>query len=150
MQLAGNGGYDMGTERLHGHAEGNDMMLSKFVTVQQAKMGVDGVVSVVADANGTLTEPGLKANVKLTGVTYEGQGVGDATAALHSEGKVLYFTANSTLVGAKVDATGQMQLTGDYQAQAKVTVAGLDIGKPLAMFGPGTMKAQSSSMAWRR
>jgi len=144
MQLAGNGGYDMGTDRVHGHAEGKDITLSKFTTVQQAKMGVDGVASVVADANGTLAEPGLKANVQLTGVTYEGQGVGDATAALHSEGKVLYFTANSTLVGAKVDATGQMQLTGDYQTQAKVTVAGLDIGKPLAMFGPGTVKAQSS------
>ena len=36
-----------------------------------------------------------------------------------------------------------MQLAGDYQAQAKLTVAGLDIGKPLAMFGPGTVKAQS-------
>jgi translocation and assembly module TamB len=107
-------------------------------------MGGEGVVSVVADANGTLAEPGLKATLKLTGVTYEGQGVGDATAALHSEGKVLYFTANSTLVGAKVDATGEMQLTGDYQTQAKVTMAGLDIGKPLAMIGPGTVKAQSS------
>ena len=124
--------------------KGTILLLSKFVTVQQAKTGVDGVVSVVADANGTLTEPGLKANVKLTGVTYEGQGVGEATAEVHSEGKMLYFTANSTLVGAKVDATGQTQLTGDYQTQAKVTVAGLDIGKPLAMFGPGTVKAQSS------
>jgi translocation and assembly module TamB len=46
-------------------------------------------------------------------------------------------------VGAKVDATGQAGLTGDYPAQAKVTVAGLDIGKPIAMFGAGNMKAQS-------
>src|SRR6185312_9134314 len=57
MQLGGNGGYDMGTDRVHGHAEGKDITLSKFTTVQQAKMGVDGVASVVADANGTLAEP---------------------------------------------------------------------------------------------
>ncbi|WP_433984789.1 hypothetical protein RBB78_10300 [Tunturiibacter empetritectus] len=55
----------------------------------------------------------------------------------------MYFTADSTLVGAKLNASGQLRLTGDYQTQAKMTVAGLDIGKPLGMFGPGTMKAQS-------
>ncbi|MEI9981503.1 MAG: hypothetical protein WDN23_21430 [Edaphobacter sp.] len=58
-------------------------------------------------------------------------------------GRRLYFTANSMLVGAKVDATGQAGLTGDYPLQAKVTVAGFDIGKPLAMFGSQSMKAQS-------
>ncbi len=40
--------------------------------------------------------------------------------------------------------TGQTGLTGDYPTQAKLTFAGLDIGKPMAMFGPGTMKAQST------
>ncbi len=35
-------------------------------------------------------------------------------------------------------------LTGDYPAQAKVTITGFDIGKPMAMFGPGTMKVRST------
>jgi translocation and assembly module TamB len=143
MQIAGNGGYDMGSQHLHGHVAGNNLVLSKFVTVQKAKMSVDGVVSVVADANGTLTEPALKADIKLANVTYEGQAVGEAVAEAHSEGKTMYFTANSTLVGAKLDAMGQMQLDGDYPMQAKLTVAGLDIGKPLAMFGAGGVTAQS-------
>jgi len=143
MQIAGNGGYDYGSEHLHAHAEGHDILLSKLVTVQEAKTDLDGVVSVVADANGTLTEPGLKANVKIAKATYQGQGIGEAVVDAHSQGSVVYFTANSTLVGAKVDATGQAGLTGDYPLQAKVTVAGLDIGKPIAMFGPGNMKAES-------
>jgi translocation and assembly module TamB len=143
MQIAGNGGYDMGSQHLHGHVAGNNLVLSKFVTVQKAKMSVDGVVSVVADANGTLTEPALKADIKLANVTYEGQAVGEAVANAHSEGKTMYFTANSTLVGTKLDAAGQMQLNGDYPMQAKLTMAGLDIGKPLAMFGTGNVKAQS-------
>jgi translocation and assembly module TamB len=143
MQVAGNGGYDMGSEHLHGHVQGRDLVLSKFVTVQKAKMNADGVVSLVADANGTLTEPALKADLKLANVTYEGQAVGDAVASAHSEGKTMYFTASSTLVGAKLDAAGQMQLDGDYPMQAKLTMAGFDIGKPLAMFGTGGVKAQS-------
>ena len=143
IQIAGNGGYDVGSEHLHAHVEGHNILLSKFVTVQNAKTNLDGVVSVVADANGTITQPGLKADVKLTGVTYQGQGIGEAAVEAHSDKEIVYFTANSTLVGAKVEATGQAGLTGDYPMQAKVTVAGLDIGKPMAMFGPGNMKAES-------
>ncbi|HEX3373925.1 MAG TPA: translocation/assembly module TamB domain-containing protein [Edaphobacter sp.] len=143
-QIAANGGYDWGSERLHAHVEGRDILLSKFVTVQNAKTDLDGVVSVVADANGTMTQPGLKASLKLSAVTYRGQGIGEAAVEAHSNGETVYVTANSTLVGAKVDATGQAGLTGDYPAQAKVTIAGFDIGKPLAMFGPATMKARST------
>ncbi len=143
MQIAGNGGYDVGTEHLHGHVEGHNILLSKFVTVQQAKTDLDGVVSVVADANGTMTQPGLKANLKITNATYRGQGIGEAVIDAHSNEETVYFSANSTLVGAKVDVTGQTGLTGDYPAQAKLTFTGLDIDKPMSMFGPGTMKAQS-------
>ena len=143
VQIVGNGGYDWGNEHLHAHLEGHDILLSKFETVKKGNTDLDGVVSVVADANGTIKEPGLKANLKLTGATYEGQGVGDAVAEAHSDGSTVYFTVNSTLVGAKVDAVGQARLMADYPLQAKVTVAGLDIGRPLAMFGPGTVKAQS-------
>jgi translocation and assembly module TamB len=90
-----------------------------------------------------MTQPGLKANVKLTRVTYKGEGVGDAAVEAHSQGSTVYFTVNSTVVGAKLDGSGQVGLTGDYPMQAKVTLAGLDIGKPMAMFGSGSMKAQS-------
>jgi len=144
VQIAGNGGYDVGSERLHTHIEGHNILLSKFATIQNAKTDLDGIMTLVADANGTMTQPGLKANIKLAGVTYQGQGIGDATVEARSDGETVYFTASSTLVGAKVDATGQAGLTGDYPMKAKLTIAGLDIGKPLAMFGPGDMKAQST------
>ena len=144
MQLVGNGGYDIGSERLHGHLEGHDLVLSKFETVKKSNVNADGTLSLVADANGTLTAPGLKANVKLAGVTYEGQAVGDAIADLHSNDKILYLTANSTLVGAKLNLAGQTQLTGDYETQAKLTLTGLDVNKALAIFAPGKITAQSS------
>jgi translocation and assembly module TamB len=143
VHIAGNGGYDWGNEHLHAHVEGHDILLSKFDTVRKGKTDLDGVVSVVADANGTMTQPGLKANLKLTGATYKGQSIGEAVVEAHSDRETVYFTANSTLVGAKLNATGQTGLTGDYPIQAKLTVAGLDIGKPMTMFGPGGVKAES-------
>ena len=143
MQIAGNGGYDLSTEHLHGHVEGHNLVLSKFAFVERAHTGVDGVANVVADANGTLSQPGLKVNARLDGITYKGQAVGEATADIHSEGDSLYYTINSTLAGAKVNGDGKVQLAGDYPSQGKVTVTGFDVGKALALFSAGTIKAQS-------
>ncbi len=143
VQIAGNGGYDMASERLRGHIEGRNLLLSKFQTIKQANSGVDGVLSVVADANGTLKEPGLKANAKLIGITVQGQPMGEVVAEAHTQGKTMYLTANSTLLGAKLDASGQVQLVDNYEAQARLTLAGFDVGKPLAIFGTKNLKAQS-------
>lgn len=144
MQLSGNGGYDMGSQHLHGHIEGRDLQLAKFETIRKSGVDADGRLTMVADADGTITEPALHANVKLDNVTYGGQPVGDATVEAHSQGSRLFFTANSDLVGAKLNLQGQTELTGDYQTQAKLSLAELDINRPLTMFGPGNIKAQSS------
>jgi len=144
MQITGNGGYDMGSTHLHGHLEGHDLILSKFETVRRSGVDADGRLTLVADANGTMTEPALRASLKLSNVTYAGQPVGEATAEGHSQGSQLLFTADSSIVGAKANLQGQMELTGDYQAQAKLTLANLDVDRPLAMFAPGKIKAQSS------
>jgi translocation and assembly module TamB len=143
MQIAGNGGYDMGTEHVHGHIEGQNLLLSKFDIVRRENLNADATLNIVADANGTLKEPGLKANLRLAGITVKGQPMGDAVADVHTQGQTMYLTANSTIVGAKLNATGQVQLTGDYETQAKLTLTGLDIGKPLSMFGSSALKAQS-------
>ena len=45
----------------------------------------------------------------------------------------LIYSAQSTLVGAKVDASGQTRLTGDYDTQAKLNFSGLDLGTVLAL-----------------
>ncbi len=143
MRVAGIGGYDTANEHLHGHVEAHDVVLSKLATVQKANAEIDGIVDVVADANGTVTQPGVKANVTLSKATYKDQGIGEAAVEVHSTGTTMFFAANSTLVGAKVDADGQVELTGDYRAQAKLTLKNLDLGQPLAMFGPGKVKSHS-------
>jgi len=66
-RIAGEGGYDMRSGRLHGHIEGDGLVLSKFRTFAKASPNADGTLTLVADADGTLEQPGLKATAKLTG-----------------------------------------------------------------------------------
>ncbi len=144
MSITGSGGYDFGSEKVHGHLQGNNLTLSKFKTVADARANVDGVVSLTADADGTLQEPNLKVNAKMAGIKFGGQTVGDATMEAHSAGRVVYYTANSTLVGATLAASGQTQMMGDYQTQVKLMLSGLDVAKPMEMFGSGAVKASST------
>jgi len=47
-------------------------------------------------------------------------------------------------VGAPVVLTGQTSLVGDYQTQAKLTITGFDVARPLDLFATNAMKATSS------
>jgi translocation and assembly module TamB len=143
MQIAGNGGYDLTSEHFHAHIEGDNLVLSKFDTVQKSGVAADGTLTIKADANGTIAQPGATASLRLANISVRGKPVGDVSADLHSEGKEMYLTAHSTLVGATLQASAQTQLTGDYQTQAKLSFSGLDIAKPLDTFSPGTLKATS-------
>jgi translocation and assembly module TamB len=143
MTIAGNGGYDLGTKHLHAHIAGDNLQLSKFATVQNANLNVDALVSLDLDANGTVEQPGLKASLRIANLQAEGKALGDATLTAHSEGKLAYYSLRSNLLGAQVTADGQTDLTGNYQTQAKLTLAGLDVQKALAIFEPGGMVASS-------
>ncbi len=144
MQIAGNGGYNMASEQLHAHVQGDTLLLSKFDSVQKQQLPVDGVLNLRADAQGTVAEPGLRATIGLTQITYSGQQIGEVTAEAHTQGKTAYLTLNSTLAGAELAANATTQLVGDYDTQAKLTLRGLDIAKPMALLAssPG-LKASS-------
>ncbi len=144
MQITGNGGYDLTSKHLHGHIEGDKLVLSKFVTLAKAMPNADGTLNIVADANGTVEQPGLKATLKLAGISVDGKTLGDVAVDVHSEGSVAMYTAQSTMIGAKVNASGQTELNGNYETKASLKIAGFDIGTALALFGTGNIKAQSS------
>jgi len=143
MTIAGNGGYDLTSKKLHAHIEGNNLQLSKFKTFQKQNINADGVVSLLVDANGTVEQPGLKASVKLANVVADGKPIGDASIGAHSEGSLVYYTLRSNLIGTQVAAEGQTSLTGNYQTQAKLTITSLDVARPLALFQPGGLQAHS-------
>ncbi|MGP8259103.1 MAG: translocation/assembly module TamB domain-containing protein [Acidobacteriaceae bacterium] len=143
-RIAGEGGYDMQTKHLHGHVEGDGLVLSKIHAFAKASPNADGTLTLVADANGTIEQPGLKATAKLTGVKLSGKPLGEISAEAHSEGSELFYAVKSTLVGAKIDGTGQIGLTGKYETQDRLAFSGFDVGTVLALFTPGSIKAQSS------
>ena len=144
MTIAGDGGFNYGSQVFHAHIQGDNLQLSKFVTVQKANTGADGLISLLVDANGTAQRPGLRAHVQVANLIAQGKPLGDATIDAHSQGTLVSYTLRSNLVGATLNGDGRTDLTGNYQTQAKLSLAGLDIAKPLALFSPDGTKATSN------
>jgi translocation and assembly module TamB len=144
MQVTGSGGYNLASKHLSARIQGSNIQLSKLDVFRKANVDGDGVLTLNADADGTIEEPNLHATLGLANVMADGKQLGDLTATAHSTGSIVFYDAHSTLVGAHVDATGQTSLKGNFDTQAKLTLAGLDIAKPIMLFAPNNMVGTSS------
>ena len=80
MQITGNGGYDLQSKHLHGHIEGRQPgAVEVRDRSRRRRPDADGTLTLVADANGTMEQPGLKATAKLAEVTVAGKALGDVS-----------------------------------------------------------------------
>jgi translocation and assembly module TamB len=144
MSITGSGSYNIENKHIIAQVQGNNLVLSKFDMIAKANTGVDGTLTINATANGTLEEPNLHAKLGLANVSVEGKPIGSLNATADSAGSLVSYNVQSDLVGATLVVAGKTSLVGDYQTDAKLTLSGLDIAKPLALFSPGSVKASSS------
>jgi translocation and assembly module TamB len=144
MAINGSGGYNLGSKHLQAQIAGNNLVLSKFDTVQKAGTDADGVLSFTADANGTVEEPNLHAKLNLANVTLGGKPLGEASVTASSAGSEVSYQLSSTLLDAKLAGSGTTSLKGDYPTQAKLTATGVDLANIIALLSPGSVKASSN------
>ena len=143
MTIRGRGSYDIASKHVAAHIAGKNLRLSKFKLVQDANPDADAVVSLNVDADGTIQEPNLRAEVQLADVTYQGKKLGVLSLNANSVGTILDYQIQSTLIGAHIAANGRTSLQGNYATQAQMTLTGLNVANLLDLFGPGSIKASS-------
>ncbi len=143
MAIHGGGSYDLASKHITAHITGNDLRLSKFQLVKNANPDADAVLSLNVDANGTVQEPNLRAQVQLADITYQSHKLGALTLNANSTGSRVNYQIQSTLIGAQIAATGQTSLQGQYDTHAQVTLTDLNVANVLDIVSPGTIKASS-------
>jgi len=144
VQIAGYGDYDLKTEHLRAHVQGDNLKLSQFQTVAVAKYPVDGTLTLLADADGTMQQPGLRATVHLTNLTLGGELLGGITAEAHSQGSTLFFAANSDLSRGRLYLGGKTELSGNYPTEAKLELSSFDVESLLKLYAPKGITGHSS------
>ena len=76
MSIHGRGSYDIASKHVAAHVTGNNLRLSKLQLIRKANPDADAVVSLNVDADGTIQEPNLHAQVQLADITYQGKKLG--------------------------------------------------------------------------
>jgi len=143
MSVAGSGAYNTTTKHIQAQLAGNNIQLAKLDTFAKHAPDVSAMVSFTADANGTMQEPNLHAKLNATQIVHDGKSLGQLDLTAHSTGSDVFYDLHSVLVGAQVALNGQTSLLGDYESQAKMTVAGLDIANLMALSPESSVKGSS-------
>ncbi len=143
MAIHARGSYDIASKHLAAHVTGSNLRLSKFKLEQNVNRDADAVVSLTVDADGTIQEPNLHAQVQLADITYLQKKLGELTLNANSVGSTVNYQIQSTLVGAQIAANGHTSLQGDYETQAQMTLTGVNVANLLDLFAPGEVNATS-------
>ena len=124
--------FDSGKMELH--ADSGDLRLAQIRNVQQKKPGLGGTLRLMADFAGEMkTVQGerdisvsrLAANLRATGIAYNGHPYGNAVLTAGNKGDTIAFKADSDFAGAAIHGEGEAGLQADYPVTAKFTLANL-------------------------
>ena len=126
-QLTGDGGYNLANKNFHLNAKGTGFELAHLQRLKASPYSLSGTLAFDAQGSGTIESPSLKADLHLSGLNFDNKATGVLDMAAHTQGHTLLMTANAHLSNATVTAQGQVQLGGDYQSQAQLTLTGLDV-----------------------
>ncbi|MBV8897700.1 MAG: translocation/assembly module TamB domain-containing protein [Acidobacteriaceae bacterium] len=111
-----------------------DIQLAKIEHVQAQKPGLAGTLHLAADVAANL-EPNnassgvrvstLNANVAASGLRLNNLDLGELTLTANSAGSNVNYRLDSDIAHSQIHATGQSQLSGEYNTRATLTFAGI-------------------------
>ena len=131
--LTGDANYNIQAKSFRANAVGTGFELAHIQQLQKGKMPVGGALTFDLHANGTADAPQVNGKLALANLTLNNQAAGGLNATLHTTGHTLFLESDAGLAKAKFQVGGQMQLTGDYPMQAKLTFSQLDFAPILQL-----------------
>jgi translocation and assembly module TamB len=141
--ITGDADYNIQAKSFRGDAQGSGFDLSHIQRLQNAKKRLGGALTFDLHASGTTAAPQVNGKLALKDLTLNGNPAGNVNADLHTTGHTLLLNANAGLAQAQFQANGQMQLTGNFPMQAKLTFSQLDFAPVLALLDVNGVKGNS-------
>ncbi len=136
--------YDDRSGTLQGEMAGHDFALSKIAALGKSRLRPGGSVDLLAHVEGTPRDPLASAEMDIQRLTLNDQPMGRLHVAANVQRGTLSLTSRAELFQTHMDLGGQVQLSGDYPAQAQLTFADFNIGPVLRMASSTDINAQSS------
>ncbi len=114
----------------------SDIDLSQITHVQQQRPDLRGTLRLAADLSASLREEHgkqqvlfskLNANASAAGLQIADKPMGGVSFKAQTRGSILNFRLDSDIAQSDIHGDGQMQLTGDYPIQSKLSFGGIKL-----------------------
>ena len=128
--------YTLQTKAYVVHLSAPSLVLQKLQTVQAKDLGISGTVTITASGAGTLDNPQLTAAVELPQLHLRDKSISQIKAQLHVANKRAELTLDSQVAKASVHSKVDVNLSGDYYAEAVIDTTRVPLDPLLAMYLP--------------
>ncbi len=138
-RITGSGGFNLTSQQFHFQAQGSGFDLAHFKQIKTGPLAVGGQLNFAAQGSGTAAAQTIEATAHLVNLTVANpaggpvsRGAIDVTA--HTQAGKLQLEVAARLNGATAEVRGTTVLSGQYQTQATLTLANLDLNPYLQLF----------------
>ncbi len=141
--LGGQFAYNLATHTIRFDLRANGVDLAPMPGLAGSTLNVQGRSDFTARGAGTLEAPVLNANVRLRGVTVNGQELGDSTFDATTQGADLHLTGHSQLQQAQMSTEGTIHLRGDWPCNIKLHFSQISADPLLRIYMKGRINSHS-------
>ena len=126
------------TEQYDAKVDTSGLKLDQIQAVQTRDWGVAGLLTASVHGQGSLKDPQLSTNLRVSQFRFRDQSISGAEASFNIAHQHANFTLHSVIAQGNLDAKGDVTLTGDYDTTATMDIRALPIGALLANYISGS------------
>ena len=128
--------YSPKSEQYDVDVSGSRFKLEMLKTIQAHNAGIAGLLKLSATGHGTVKNPAFDANVNIANLKVRDQSIREIQAQLGVANQHANATLRANLEQTSIDAKGEVDLTGEHLANAKIDTGPIPIGFLLASYMP--------------
>ncbi|MGH9715569.1 MAG: translocation/assembly module TamB domain-containing protein [Candidatus Acidiferrales bacterium] len=144
--LSGNLQYDANSKHYQVDLTAPALELGKIELVHERHLAIRGTLAASASGRGSIANPELAAKLRIPQLEFRGQTISNAESQWNLADRRVNFTANAGIDGGKLQAKGQVELTGEYMTTATLDIHSVSVGMLAVRYVPKTQPGLKGSV----
>ena len=143
-RITGSGAYDYSARTIQFNVSGTNFDLAEVSPLERSRISIAGKFDFSAQASGPLSDPQVKADLRVRGMAFNGEVLGDYVLDAVSHGADLHLTGHSEFQNSELRVDGNIRLHEDWPAHINFHFTHLDIDSFLESYLHGHVTGHSA------
>ncbi|MDP9160025.1 MAG: translocation/assembly module TamB domain-containing protein [Acidobacteriota bacterium] len=141
--VSGEGSYKFDSHEFRFNLTGSNFDLSR-IAAQQSRMQIEGRVDFAVHLSGTLQQPAINGNLKITNLLLDHERAGDFLFTTTTQGSVLHLAGRSQFTTAELSLDGDITLRDNWPGKVNAHFSHLDFDSLLRLYVHGGITGHST------